>query len=76
MNTQLCFKKRTSDATKIRRFFHLCKFFYIVLIISHLSILLAFSAESKNGVSKNVRFLKHYCVFKTVISDCNTQTYA
>ncbi len=54
----------------------MCKFFYIVLIISHLSILLAFSAESKNGVSKNVRFLKHHCVFKTIISDCNTQTYA
>ncbi|KAB5421611.1 hypothetical protein F9000_07135 [Bacteroides fragilis] len=72
----MCFKRRTSDATKIRRFFHLCKFFYIVLIISHLSILLAFSAESKNCVSKDVRFLKHHCVFKTVISDCNTQTYA
>ncbi|KAA4748207.1 hypothetical protein F3B47_24735 [Bacteroides fragilis] len=59
LNTQWCFKKRTSDATKIRRFFHLCKFFYIVLIISHLSILLAFSAESKNSVSKDVRLLKH-----------------
>ena len=37
---------------------------------------LASSAEGKNGVSKDVRLLKHYCVFKTVISDCNTQTYA
>nr|WP_084823015.1 hypothetical protein [Bacteroides fragilis] len=76
LNTQWCFKKRTSDATKIGRFFRLCKSFYIILIISHLSILLASSAESKNDVSKDVRFLKHHCVFKTVISDCNTQIYA
>ena len=71
-----CFKRRTSDATKIRRFFHLCKSFYIVLIISHLSVLLIFNVESKNNVLKDVRLLKHHCVFKTVISDCNTQTYA
>jgi len=71
-----CFKRRSSDATKISRFFHLCKYFYIVLIISHLSLPLAFSEQSQNCVSKNERFLKHHCVFKTVISDCNTQTYA
>ncbi|MFK2074222.1 hypothetical protein ACIXIS_17610, partial [Bacteroides fragilis] len=47
-------------ATKIGRFFRLCKSFYIILIISHLSILLASSAESKNDVSKDVRLLKHH----------------
>ncbi|EFR55995.1 hypothetical protein BFAG_04694 [Bacteroides fragilis 3_1_12] len=71
-----CFKRRTSDATKIRRFFYLCKYFHSVLIISHLSVPLIFNVKSKNNVSKDVRLLKHYCVFKTVISDCNTQTYA
>ncbi|KAB5422055.1 hypothetical protein F9000_07865 [Bacteroides fragilis] len=59
LNTQLCFKKRSSDATKISRFFHLCKYFYIVLIISHLSLLLAFSEQSQNCVSKDERLLKH-----------------
>ena len=54
-----CFKRRTSDATKIRRFFHLCKYFHIVLIISHLSVPLIFNVKSKNNVSKNVRLLKH-----------------
>ena len=71
-----CFKRRTSDATKIRRFFHLCKSFCIVLIISYLSISLIFNAESKNNVLKDVRLLKRHRVFKSVISDCNTQTYA
>ncbi|RHM60417.1 hypothetical protein DWZ57_14555 [Bacteroides fragilis] len=52
-----CFKRRSSDATKIRRFFYLCKYFYIVLIINHLSILLAFSAQSQNCVSKKERSL-------------------
>ncbi|MCE9402342.1 hypothetical protein K0H32_19450, partial [Bacteroides fragilis] len=56
---RLCFKRRSSDATKISRFFHLCKYFYIVLIISHLSLPLAFSAQSQNRVSKKERFLKH-----------------
>ena len=27
-------------------------------------------------VAADVRLLKHNCVFKTIISDCNTQTYA
>ena len=71
-----CFKGRSSDATKINLFFYSCKSFYIILIISDLSTPLASSAEGKNGVSKNERFLKHHCVSKTVISDCNTQTYA
>ncbi len=56
---QSCFKRRSSDATKIRRFFHLCKYFYIVLIISHLSLPFAFSAQSQNCVSKKERLLKH-----------------
>ncbi|KAA5019563.1 hypothetical protein F2Z87_17560 [Bacteroides fragilis] len=71
-----CFKKRTSDATKIRRFFCLCKHFCIVVTVSHLSLLRIFCARTKDLVSKDVRFLKHNCIFKTVISDCNTQTYA
>ncbi len=54
-----CFKRRSSDATKISRFFHLCKSFYIILIISHLSLLFVFSAQSKDRVSKNERLLKH-----------------
>ncbi|WP_231103373.1 hypothetical protein, partial [Bacteroides fragilis] len=54
-----CFKRRSSDATKIRRFFHLCKYFYIVLIISHLYLPLAFSEQSQNRVSKKERLLKH-----------------
>ncbi|AUI49284.1 hypothetical protein BUN20_18215 [Bacteroides fragilis] len=71
-----CFKRRSSDATKIRCFFHLCKYFYIVLIISHLSLPFAFSAQSQNCVSKKERLLKHDCISKDVISNCNTQTYA
>ncbi|KAA4785475.1 hypothetical protein F2047_22665 [Bacteroides fragilis] len=59
LKTQWCFKKRSSDATKIRRFFYLCKYFYIVLIISHLSLPLAFSEQSQNCVSKKERLLKH-----------------
>ena len=54
-----CFKGRTSDATKINLFFHLCKYLHIILIISRLSISLASSVEGNNSVSKNVRFLKH-----------------
>ncbi|MBT9908628.1 hypothetical protein GPL10_23425 [Bacteroides fragilis] len=53
------FKRRSSDATKIRCFFYLRKSFCIVLIISHLSIPFAFCTESKNPVSKDERFLKH-----------------
>ncbi|THC71411.1 hypothetical protein E7X19_15790 [Bacteroides fragilis] len=59
MERPLCFKRRSSDATKIRRFFHLCKYFYIVLIISHLYLPLAFSEQSQNRVSKKERLLKH-----------------
>jgi len=55
-----CFKRRSSDATKIRCFFYLCKSFRIVLIISHLSIPFAFCTESKNPVSKDERLLKHH----------------
>ena len=51
------FKRRSSDATKIRCFFYLCKSFRIVLIISHLSIPFAFCTESKNPVSKDERLL-------------------
>ena len=49
-----CFKRRSSDATKIRRFFYLCKYFHSVLIISHLSVPLIFNVKSKNneGVRK------------------------
>ena len=54
-----CFKGRTSDVTKIRRFFYLCKYLYIILIISYLSLLLIFSAQSQNSVSKKERLLKH-----------------
>ncbi|MBW9280119.1 hypothetical protein FDF36_20880 [Bacteroides fragilis] len=71
-----CFKRRSSDATKIRRFFHLCKYFCIHLIISHLSLPFVFSVQSQNCVSKKERLLKHDCVFQDVISNCNTQTYA
>ncbi|EYE41403.1 hypothetical protein M138_4623 [Bacteroides fragilis str. S23L17] len=59
----MCFKRRSSDATKIRRFFHLCKYLYIILIISYLSLLLIFSAQSQNSVSKKERLLKHYLPF-------------
>ena len=38
--------------------------------------LIRYRFSFSNGVSKDVRFLKHNCVFKAVISDCNTQTYA
>ncbi|MCE9147573.1 hypothetical protein K0H02_19670, partial [Bacteroides fragilis] len=54
-----CFKRRSSDATKISRFFHLCKYFYIVLVISYLSLPLGFSEQSQNCVSKKERLLKH-----------------
>ncbi|RGL00249.1 hypothetical protein DXC86_17220 [Bacteroides fragilis] len=54
------FKRRSSDATKIRCFFYLRKSFCIVLIISHLSIPFAFCTESKNPVSKDERLLKHH----------------
>ncbi|RGO93793.1 hypothetical protein DXA81_17525 [Bacteroides fragilis] len=58
LNIQLCFKKRTSDATKIRRFFCLCKHFCIVVTVSHLSLLRIFCARTKDCVSKDVRLLK------------------
>ena len=59
MLKETIYKGRTSDVTKIRRFFYLCKSFCIALIIRSLSTPLASSAEGKNSVSKNVRLLKH-----------------
>ncbi|KAA5196141.1 hypothetical protein F2Z84_19400 [Bacteroides fragilis] len=64
-----CFKRRSSDATKIRCFFYLCKSFRIVLIISHLSIPFAFCTESKNPVSKDERLLKHLVTINMLIAN-------